>query len=157
MTSTTRTHAHAHAHAHSHTHKHAHEYIYINTHTRTHAHTHTHACTHTCTHALYTHAYTNAHTHAKTPHDSGFAKYLRRPSAVLRPWQVVPFHYKKALFHISVAPSIFRCSVDTFSKKHCFVGRLKQLQFSVGTSEAKCFSLGNIQTKTLFCGSHCFL
>jgi len=151
----THNYTHWHAYTKKLTHTNMHTNIFIQTHT--HAHTHTHTCTHTRTHALYTHAYTNAHTHAKTPHDSGFAKYLRRPSAVLRPWQVVPFHYKKALFHISVAPSIFRCSVDTFSKKHCFVGRLKQLQFSVGTSEAKCFSLGNIQTKTLFCGSHCFL
>jgi len=57
----------------------------------------------------------------------------------------------KAVFHIRVAPSPFRCSVCTFSKKHSLVGRLKQSQFSVGTVEAKHFSVGNIQTKTPFC------
>ena len=38
-----------------------------------------------------------------------------------------------ALLHIWVAPSPFRCSVGTFLKKYFFVGRLKNLRFSVGT------------------------
>jgi len=57
-------------------------------------------------------------------------------------------------FHIRVVPSVFRCSMGTFSKKPFFasVGRLEQLWFSVGYSERKRFSVGNIQTKTSFYG-----
>jgi len=36
--------------------------------------------------------------------------------------------------------------VGTFSKKPAFVGKLKQLRFSVGTLEAKRFCVGNIKT-----------
>ena len=54
----------------------------------------------------------------------------------------------KALLHIWVARSHFRCSVGTFSKKPSFVGRLKQLRFSVGNSETTRFSVGNFKTNT---------
>jgi len=42
--------------------------------------------------------------------------------------------------------------VGTFSKKPAFVGKLKQLRFSVGTLEAKRFCVGNVKTKTSFGG-----
>jgi len=42
--------------------------------------------------------------------------------------------------------------VGTFSKKPTFVGKLKQLQFSVGNSKAKRFVVGNNKTKTSVCG-----
>jgi hypothetical protein len=50
------------------------------------------------------------------------------------------------------SPSLFRCSVGTFSKKPSFVGRLKKYWVSVRNSETKHFSVGNIKTKTSFCG-----
>jgi len=58
----------------------------------------------------------------------------------------------KALFHVRVAPSLFFSSVGTFSQKPTFVDKLKQLRFSVGTLEAKRSCVGNIKTKTSFCG-----
>ena len=54
-----------------------------------------------------------------------------------------------------VAPSLFRSSVGTFSKKPTFVGKLKQLRVSVGTSEANHFCVGNIKTKTSFENLYC--
>ena len=53
-----------------------------------------------------------------------------------------------AEFHIWVASSLFRSSVGTFSKKHTFVGKLKQLWFSVGNTEAK-----PLKQKHLFVGN----
>jgi len=50
-----------------------------------------------------------------------------------------------AKFHVWVAPSLFRSSVGTFSKKPTFVGKLKQLRFSVGTLKAKRWLLQNTQ------------
>ena len=60
--------------------------------------------------------------------------------------------YIQALFHIWVAPILFRCSVGTFSKKPSSVDRLKQLRFSVGKSETKRFSVGNFKHKHLSVG-----
>ena len=64
--------------------------------------------------------------------------------------------YNKALFHIWVAPRLFRCSLGTFSKKPSRVGRLKQLRFSVGILQTQRFCVGNIKTKTSFCDSVTF-
>jgi len=59
------------------------------------------------------------------------------------------------MFHIWAAPSFFRFSVGAFSEKPTFVVKLKQLRFSnglAGNAQAKRFCVGNIKTKTSFCG-----
>jgi len=43
--------------------------------------------------------------------------------------------------------------VGTFSKKPTFVGKLKQLQFSVGNPQAKRLCVGNIKKKNLPVGN----
>jgi len=69
-------------------------------------------------------------------------------------WVPIPLQkksvQKKALFHTWVSPSLLHCSVGTFSKTPSFVGRLKQLRFSVGNSETKRFSVSIIKTITSF-------
>jgi len=46
------------------------------------------------------------------------------------------------------SPKPFRPSAGAFSKKPSFVGKLKQLRFSVGKTQH--FSVGNIKTKSNF-------
>jgi len=60
--------------------------------------------------------------------------------------------FPNSLFHLWVALSLFRFSVDKISKKSSFVGRLKESKFSVGNFETKRFSVGKIKTNTSFCG-----
>ena len=52
-------------------------------------------------------------------------------------------------------PKPFSHTCGYFFKETRFVGKLKQLRFSVGTLEAKLFCVGNIKTKPSFCGQLC--